>query len=190
MVVVAAFYASIEMNKIDSGYSDLIAKNVKALQNLTIARVLSNRFAQLVYQEIAEPDPDRMRVVDAELDRTAAEFHSSVALINAEAPGMTQQIDAAAALFDQAVSDSGPIRAAALSDNNDKAIKLSRETFDPEFRKGRQSLTDLADEVHARCRSTVRPTHCKNAPHNSDHLDRDHSRPCCIFHHCFIHRAD
>jgi signal transduction histidine kinase/CheY-like chemotaxis protein len=149
MVIVAAFYASIEMNKIDDGYSDLIAKNVKALHNLTVARVLSTRFAQLVYQEIAEPDPDRMRVIDAELDETAAEFHSSIALINAETPGITQKIDATAALFDQAVSDSRPIRAAALSGNNDKAMRLSRETFDPEFRRGRQSLTNLADEVHA-----------------------------------------
>jgi signal transduction histidine kinase/CheY-like chemotaxis protein len=149
MVIVAAFYASVEMNKIDSRYSDLIAKDVKALHNLTVARVLSNRFAQLVYQEIAEPDPDRMRVIDAELDGTAAEFHSSIALINAETPGMAQKIDATAALFDQAVSDSRPIRAAALSSNNDKAITLSRETFDPEFRRGRQSLAALADEVHA-----------------------------------------
>ncbi|WP_353064478.1 response regulator [Tunturibacter psychrotolerans] len=149
MVIVAAFYASVEMNKIDSRYSDLIAKDVRALHNLTVARVLSNRFAQLVYQEIAEPDPDRMRVIDVELDRTAAEFHSSVALSNAETSGMSQKIDAISALFDQAVSDSGPIRAAALSGNNDKAMKLARETFEPEFRRERQSLTDLADEVHA-----------------------------------------
>jgi signal transduction histidine kinase/DNA-binding response OmpR family regulator len=149
MVIVAAFYASVEMNKIDGRYSDLIAKNVRDLHNLTVARVLSNQFAQLVYQEIAEPDPDRMRVIDVEIDRTATEFHSSVALITAETSGMAQKIDAISALFDQAVSDSSPIRAAALSGNNDKAIKLSRETFDPEFRRVRQSLTDLADEVHA-----------------------------------------
>ena len=149
MVIVAACYASIEMKKIDDGYSDLIAKNVRALQNLTVARVLSNRFAQLVYQEIAEPDPDKMRIIDAELDTTEAEFHSSVALISSETPGMTQKVGATAALFDKAVSDSRPIRAAALSGNNDKAIRLSRETFDPEFRSGRQSLATLADEVHA-----------------------------------------
>src|SRR3984957_3316291 len=101
MVIVAAFYASVEMNKIDSRYSDLIAKDVRALHNLTVARVLSNRFAQLVYQEIAEPDPDRMRIIDAELDTTEAEFHSSVALIRSETPGMTQKIGATAALFDK-----------------------------------------------------------------------------------------
>ncbi|WP_433964396.1 hypothetical protein [Tunturiibacter gelidiferens] len=124
------------MNRIGTRYNDLIGNDFKALHNLTVARVLSNRFAQLLYQEIAEPDVDRMRVVDADLDRTAAEFHSSVALASAEGPNVVQKINAATALFDQGVSDAGPIRAAALSGNNDKAIRLARETFDPEFRKG------------------------------------------------------
>lgn len=149
MVIVAALYASIEMNRIGTRYNDLIGKDFKALHNLTVARVLSNRFAQLLYQEIAEPDVDRMRVADADLDTTAAEFHSEVASAGAEDPNLVQKINAATVLFDQGVADSGPIRAATLSGNNDKAMKLTRETFDPEFRKGRQALADLANEVHA-----------------------------------------
>src|SRR5437588_8134350 len=112
MVIVAALYASIEMNRIDARYSDLIDKDVKALYNLTIARVLSNRFGWLLYQEVAEPDADRMRVIDADLDATAAEFSSSVALARAESPSMAEKVDAAKALFEQAVSDSRAIRAA------------------------------------------------------------------------------
>jgi signal transduction histidine kinase/CheY-like chemotaxis protein len=149
MVIVAALYASIEMNRIDTQYSDLIGNDFKTLHNLMVARVLGNRFAQLLYQEIAEPDADRMRVVDAELDRTAAEFHSAVELAGTEDPNVAQKVSAATVLFDQGVSDSGPIRAAALSGNNDKAIKLTHETFDPGFRSGRESLAELADEVHA-----------------------------------------
>jgi signal transduction histidine kinase/CheY-like chemotaxis protein len=149
MVIAAALYASIEMNKIDTWYSDLIGKDVKALHNLTLARVLSNRFAQLLYQEIAEPDADRTRVIDAELEETAAEFHSAVALASGESPSIAQKINAAAELFDKMASDSGPIRAAALSGNNDKAIKLTRETVDPEFRRGRQALAELANALDA-----------------------------------------
>ena len=52
-------------------------------------------------------------------------------------------------MFDQAVSDSHPVRAATLSGNNDKAMKLMREAFDPELLKGRQALIDLADELQA-----------------------------------------
>ena len=149
MVIVAALYASMEMNRIDTRYSDLLDKDVSALHNLTVARVLSNRFGWLLYQEIAETDPDRMRVVDAELDGTAAEFHSSVASARTESPSMAQKIDEATALFDQAVADSRAIRAATLVGNNDKAVKLTRDTFDPEMRGSRQSLTELADQLHA-----------------------------------------
>src|SRR5579862_5193935 len=149
MVIVAALYASIEMNRIGTRYNDLIGKDFKTLHSLTVARVLSNRFAQLLYQDIAETDVDRMRVVEADLDRTSAEFHSEVALAGAEDPNVVQKINAATAVFDQGVADAAPIRAATLSGNNDKAMKLVRETFDPQFRKGRQALADLADEVHA-----------------------------------------
>ena len=149
MVIVAALYASIQMARIDKRYSELIGNDVKGLHNLTVARVFSNRFAQLLYQEIAEPDPDRMRVIDADLDRAAAEFHSFVASASAESPSMAQKIDAATIVFDKGVSDSGPIRAAALSGNNDKAMKLTRDTFGPAFLKGRQLLADVADEIHA-----------------------------------------
>ena len=48
MVVLAALYSSIEMHRIDAWYSNLISKDVKALHNLTIARVLNNRFGQLL----------------------------------------------------------------------------------------------------------------------------------------------
>jgi signal transduction histidine kinase/DNA-binding response OmpR family regulator/HPt (histidine-containing phosphotransfer) domain-containing protein len=149
MVIVAALYASIEMNRIDTLYSDLIGKDVKALHNLTVARALNNRFGWLLYQEIAETDADRMRVIDADLDGTAAEFHSSVASARAESPSMAQKIDEATALFDQAIAGSRAIRAATSIGANDKAVKLTRETFDPEMRRSRQSLTDLAAELHA-----------------------------------------
>jgi signal transduction histidine kinase/DNA-binding response OmpR family regulator/HPt (histidine-containing phosphotransfer) domain-containing protein len=149
MVIVAALYASIEMNKIDTRYSDLIGNDFKAVHNLTIARVLSNRFAQLLYEEIAEPDADRMRMIEVDLEGTAAEFHSSVAQASVEDPESAQKIAAATALFDQGVSDSGPIRAAALSGDNNKASRLARETFNPVFHQGRQALTDLADGLHA-----------------------------------------
>src|SRR6201989_1400497 len=149
MVLVAALYASIEMNRIDTRYSDLTGKEVKALHNLMVARVMSNRFGWLLYQEIAEADADRMRLIEADLDGTAAQFHSSVTSSKTESPSVAQKIDGAAALFDQAVADSRAIRAATLSGNNAKAMKLARETFDSEMRKSRQSLTDLADELHA-----------------------------------------
>src|ERR1700748_1815210 len=119
MVIVAAMYASIEMDQIDSRYSDLIGKDVKALHNLTVARVLNNRFGQHLYQEIAEPDPDRMRAIDVGLDETVTEFHAAVVEAREESPSLAPKINAVTTLFDEAVSDARPIRTAALANHND-----------------------------------------------------------------------
>jgi len=150
MVIVAALYSSIAMKSIDTRYSDLLDKDVKALQDLTAARALDNRFGLYLYQQIAESDPDTMRVIDADLDQVAAEFHSTVEDAKRESPNLASQIDAAAAIFDKAVSNSRPIRAATLNHDNDRAMKLMRETSDPEMAKSRQAFTSLADGVHRR----------------------------------------
>src|ERR1035441_57360 len=44
MVIVAVLYSSIEMKRIETRYSDLLDRDVKALQSLTTARALDNRF--------------------------------------------------------------------------------------------------------------------------------------------------
>ncbi len=76
MVIAAALYASIEMKKIDIWYSDLIGKDVKALQNLTVARALSGNsisfFIRVPSLTLTE------YVIDANIDKTVAEFHSAV----------------------------------------------------------------------------------------------------------------
>src|SRR3954453_13435741 len=65
----AALYSSIQMKRIDDSYSNLIAKNIKALRTVTLASALTNRLGQLLYQQIAEPDMDRKRMIDADLYR-------------------------------------------------------------------------------------------------------------------------
>jgi len=150
MVIVAATYASIEMDNIDSRYSSLIGRDVKVLHNLTIARSLSNQFGLFLYKEIAEPDVGTMQAVDADLDKTAAAFHSYIEDAKLENPDLAPEIEVAAAQFDQAVSDSHPVRAAALINSNDKALRLMRESFDPELLKARQALIGLGEELQTR----------------------------------------
>jgi signal transduction histidine kinase/CheY-like chemotaxis protein/HPt (histidine-containing phosphotransfer) domain-containing protein len=150
MVVVAALFSSIEMKRTDVLYSDLISRDVKALRNLTVARSSDNRFGLFLYKEIAELDADRMRIIDADLDETVAQFHSAVEQAQRESPSQASAIKSATALFDQAVSDSRPVRAATLSNHNDKAMKLMRETVDPEMARVRQAFIGLAEELDAR----------------------------------------
>jgi two-component system sensor histidine kinase/response regulator len=150
MVVAAALYSSIEMRLIDTWYSDLINREVKAYQSLTEARALNNRFNQFLYKEIAETNVDRMRVIDAELDQLAAEFHSVVNDAKHRTPQLAQATDPATLLFDDQVSDSRPVRAATLAHDNEKAMKLMREVVEPEWSKARDELAALEEEVQRR----------------------------------------
>ena len=137
MVLVAALYASIQMSRIDTRYSELIGRDVKALHGLMNARVMDNRFHQLLYQEIAEPNLDKMRSIDGDLDKTAAEFYSSIDEAKRQSPNLTSRIKPAEDLFDQVVSESRPVRGAALTNDNAKALELMRKREDKEY-----SLTD------------------------------------------------
>jgi hypothetical protein len=68
MVVVAALYSSTESKVIDTWYSELINHDASALRSLTEARALTMRFGFFLYKLIAELDPDKMRVIEGDLD--------------------------------------------------------------------------------------------------------------------------
>jgi signal transduction histidine kinase/CheY-like chemotaxis protein len=150
MVIVAAIYSSVEIRNIDTRYSSLLDRDVKALQNLTAAKALDNQFSLLLYKEIAETDIDRMRMIDADLDRVDAEFHAVVEGAKSENPNLAPAIQSATDYFDQAVSDSRPVRAATMSQDNEKAMKLMRGGDDPEMAKSRKAFAALAEDLHVR----------------------------------------
>jgi two-component system sensor histidine kinase/response regulator len=150
MVIAAALYFSIEMKLIDTWYSDLIDREVKAYQSLAEARALNNRFNQFLYKEIAETNVDRMRMIDAELDQVAAEFHSVANDAERRTPQLAQAMNPATQLFDNQVFDSRPVRAATFAQDNDKAMKLMREVVEPDWRKARDALAELAGAVQRR----------------------------------------
>jgi len=150
MVIAGGIYKSIEMNRINGWYNDLINHDVKALHDLTIARSLTNQFALLLYKEIAETDVDTMQVIDARLDETVEQLHSRVEEAKSESPNISDEIDRATAQFDQTVSDSRPVRATTLTNNNDRAMKLMRERLDPELIRTRQGFIQLGDELRTK----------------------------------------
>src|SRR3982751_3061656 len=76
MVIAATVYSSFEKIKIDAQYTKLIEKGEKSLQSLTETRARVNRFWQSLYKEIAPQDSDRKRLIDADLDKAAAEYNA------------------------------------------------------------------------------------------------------------------
>jgi signal transduction histidine kinase/CheY-like chemotaxis protein len=150
MVIVAALYSSIQIRNIDTRYSSLLDKDVKVLQNLTEARALNNQFSLLLYKEIAETNIDRMRVIDGDIDEVDAEFHSVVEEAKRENSSLAPQIQLATDYFDLAVSDSRPVRAATMIQDNDKAMRIMRESTDPELTRAQKAFIGLAEELHTK----------------------------------------
>src|SRR5215469_13054973 len=150
MVIVAALYSSDRMSTIGARYNSLLDRNVKALQNLTLAQAHNNRFGLFLYKEIAELNQDRMRVIDGELDRIVSQFHADIDEAKRESPDLASQIDATTTLFDQMVSNSRAVRVATQAQDNEKAMKLMREIHDPAWSATREALIALQQEVHSR----------------------------------------
>jgi signal transduction histidine kinase/DNA-binding response OmpR family regulator/HPt (histidine-containing phosphotransfer) domain-containing protein len=150
MVIIAALYSSDRMSTIDARYSGLLDKDVRALQNLTLAQAHNNKFGLFLYKEIAELDPDRMRVIDGDIDQTVTDFHATIDEAKRESTDLTSEINAAAALFDQGVADSRPVRAATQTQQKDKAMKFMREVYYPQWSATRRALMELEQAVHSR----------------------------------------
>src|SRR5208283_498148 len=126
-------------------YTDLIDQDVKALQGVLEARALTSRFGMFLYKEIAEPDPDKMRVIEGDLDQAYADHQAAVTDSLKASPNRSKELEAAAALFDKAASEARSVRAAALSGDNTKAMRLMRESVDPELLRARQVMVDIED---------------------------------------------
>src|SRR5262252_8341565 len=92
MVIVAALYSSDRMSTIDARYSSLLDRDVKALRNVGFAQAHNSRFGLFLYKEIAELNPDRMRVIDGQLDQIVTQFHSSLDEAKRESPDLAPQI--------------------------------------------------------------------------------------------------
>ena len=57
MVVLATLYSSVTSKRIDTQYSDMVDHDVKALQNLSVARAHTNRVGLFLYEETPSPTP-------------------------------------------------------------------------------------------------------------------------------------
>ena len=149
MIVLGSLYSSIKSGKIDGSYSELIDKDVKGLQSLTEARGQMTRYGELLYKDIAEPDPDQIRIIEGDLDVAYSDYRALIAEALRESPERANAINAAAAAFERAVSDARPVRAATLAGDNAKSMKLMRGGVDAELQHARQAIADTVREMHA-----------------------------------------
>jgi two-component system sensor histidine kinase/response regulator len=148
MVIIAGLYSSIQSKRIDTWYSELIDKDIKSLQVLTSAQGIVSRFRAFLYDHIAEPDPNRMRVIEAEMDVEDANDQALIGDSLRQTPGRTKEIKAAAELFNLAASHARPVLHASLAGDKVKSMNLMRDGVDPELTRAREALGEIVDALH------------------------------------------
>jgi signal transduction histidine kinase/CheY-like chemotaxis protein len=163
MVLVAGVYSSIESKMIDTRYSVLIDRQVKALRNVGEARAHTNRFGLFLYELVGETDMDRRQVIDGDLEKIRADYHVAMAAALKQSPERADKINAAAALFDRAEADARPVRAAALAGNSVKALSLMHGGVTQELQQARQAtigiMADLQEYIDQHSDDLTRNTH-------------------------------
>jgi signal transduction histidine kinase/CheY-like chemotaxis protein len=168
MAIVAGVYSSIQSQLIDTWYSNLVDHYFKTFQKVTAARGNTMRFRLLLYQLVAEDDPDRMQENDAELNRVQADYRALLDDALRQSPDRANQIKAAMAMFDRAASSARPVRTAALAGNREKALNIMRGGVDADLQQARQAMTELVDGLQ------------KSANQESDDLTRRTHRAILI----------
>jgi signal transduction histidine kinase/CheY-like chemotaxis protein/HPt (histidine-containing phosphotransfer) domain-containing protein len=149
MAILAGLYSSFQSHRTDAFYSDLIDNQIKAVHHIDMARSLNRRFGFDLYNLIAEPDPDRRQIIDAQLDTTYSEYKAQIALANNLAPSRSAEITSAETKFDQVVLDSRLVRAAALANDSTKAAALIRSTVNPELQQTTDQVIRIADDLQS-----------------------------------------
>ena len=148
MVLVAVAYSSFEMVRADNAYTLIIDDDVKALRSVVAARGLCHRYNLGLYREIAETDPAAKRQVDANLDALASEFNSYTNQAISNNPARAAAIRNVARDFNEGVSWSRSVRAAALNGDNKSAISIMHSQVDPKLDGVRQEMADMLDTMN------------------------------------------
>jgi len=147
MVFIAGVYSTVRSKMIDTWYSQLIDHEVKTVYEIDGARESCLRYGLSLYRLLSESNPDRMHVIDGELDASYSEFKTKIAQAIRLAPAWAQRISGAEADFDKAVLDSRLVRAAALAKDKTKAASLMSSGIEHELQQTRQQLVVTAEEL-------------------------------------------
>ena len=149
MVIFAGLYSSIQSKKIDTWYSQLIDNEVKSVHKIDSARAANRRFDLYLYRLIGETDPDRMQVLNGELDSAYSDYKTQTSEAIRLAPARADEISAAVATFEKAALDSRAVRATALANDKARAASLLRTIADVELQAAQEQVIKIAEELQA-----------------------------------------
>jgi len=147
LVTLASLYASYESKQIDAWYSLLIDNEIKAVHDIDVMRALNLRYGVFLYRMMVETKPDSMHVVEGELENSYSEYRARTSDAARLYPQFAKQITSASAIFEKAVLNSLPVRAAALANDKKTAADLMRAGVDDQLQESRDVVLEVSDNM-------------------------------------------
>ncbi|MDR3438140.1 methyl-accepting chemotaxis protein [Telmatospirillum sp.] len=149
VAVVTTFFATTNMHGIDSTYTTLIdgdAKGAVAVSRIN-TRVIDT--GRLNYQMIAESDPAKMQAVSAEIDANRESLLKQAQQAKARLPRWSSELAEIMSDYDAVFQISKEIRDIAATNDDAKALAVTRERFQPAMTALRTKTNKLVDGVGA-----------------------------------------
>jgi methyl-accepting chemotaxis protein len=146
-VLATSVFSASKMHEIDSTYSALLGKDAKGAVVMTRINLRLVDTARLMYKLIAESDVAKMPAIEKDLAAASARFHDFSRSATDLLPGKASEINALVESYDAVVKESQDIQKKALANDNDAAMALMRERFDPAMESLRTKAFNLTDET-------------------------------------------
>ncbi|HEY2547797.1 MAG TPA: hypothetical protein VGI46_17125 [Candidatus Acidoferrum sp.] len=100
-----------------------------------------------LFELVAETDPAKKPAIEAELDKTSADYQSVIADALVKVPRRADEIKAAAVLFDRVIEDSRTVRGMAMAGNNKIALNIMHGSMSQELTEARAATINVVDEM-------------------------------------------
>ncbi|WP_147041260.1 MCP four helix bundle domain-containing protein, partial [Skermanella aerolata] len=143
----------IRMGEADARYSALLEGEAAAVKWLARANTTLVDVGRVLNLLIAEPDASRMRKLSTDIDKLVIQYGERAENVVKASPSAAERIRSLTRDFDALMPIRSEIEKASLVSDNDTALRLLAERFNPAFDELRSSLRSLVDELDTRMKA-------------------------------------
>ncbi|PKU23203.1 methyl-accepting chemotaxis protein [Telmatospirillum siberiense] len=147
VAMLATVFATGKMRTIDNTYGELVNKTAHGTLALSRAATRIRTTAMLLYDLIAEEDDARMKAIVAEMDATHDQWKNMSATAKDLLPDHAADIGRMMGQYETLFATIRDIQAVALTNDNAKAMALTRERFAPEITSMTATMAKLLVEA-------------------------------------------
>ncbi|MCG5241679.1 methyl-accepting chemotaxis protein [Azospirillum doebereinerae] len=138
----------IQLDRLDQRYTTLLEQDAEAAIWLARATSTLNETGRLIYALVAEDDAAKMPALSAAIDKQIAVFDERLGLVTKAQPALATDMRAARDGFEGMAGVGRAVVALALANDDQRAVRMMEERFDPKFQSILDSLRRMIDQTN------------------------------------------